>query len=112
MPRFRRTDTPSPALVRVAGELDITSAHEVDERLRLAEEQSEDGVTVDLSGVTFVDARGLDVLCLAAGRCHAFRITGAPPQLTRIIEALGAESLPELSAALEHASAPELALVA
>ena len=116
MPRFERTTDLSGTLVRLSGELDITTAHEVDVRLRAAEGQTGGRVVVDMAMVTFVDARGIDVLTLSARRCAgsggSFRLEAAPKHFTRIVNALGRERLPELTESIEHQPEGHLTLVA
>jgi anti-anti-sigma factor len=63
----RRSDDPSLVLVDVTGELDLTNAHELEERL---ETLSAEGarLVLDLNRVVFVDSAALHVLFRIARR--------------------------------------------
>jgi anti-anti-sigma factor len=65
--RVSRADTDHPVVVAVAGELDLETAPEVWDVLAHA---LEDGglVAIDLSGVTFMDSQGLNLLVRAHKR--------------------------------------------
>lgn len=64
----RETDDPSVVLVMVAGELDLTNARELEERI--GEFPGDDGTSllIDLNRVVFIDSAALHVLFRAARR--------------------------------------------
>lgn len=64
----RETDDPSVVLVMVAGELDLTNARELEERIE--EFPGDDGTSllIDLNRVVFIDSAALHVLFRAARR--------------------------------------------
>jgi len=49
-------------VVRLSGELDVTSDHEIRAVLRKAAERRAPVTVVDLSGVTFIDAHGIGLI--------------------------------------------------
>ena len=51
--------------VRLVGELDVSTINAVDRELRRAVSDSNDSVTVDLSGLEFIDAAGIACLLRA-----------------------------------------------
>jgi anti-sigma B factor antagonist len=84
--------TPTHVVLRVAGEIDIATAPALAEALELRAGAAPPGTDLiaDLTAVTFIDARGLATLLEAAAtarRCGvAFRVTGRPPCVLRILE--------------------------
>src|SRR5436190_15825878 len=54
--------------VAVAGELDLSTADQLDAAFRLLEETAADRIVVDLSALSFVDSTGLAVLLEAIKR--------------------------------------------
>jgi anti-sigma B factor antagonist len=82
--------TPSRLVVRVAGEIDVATvpalAEELGARLRAA--QAGTALAVDLTAVTFVDARGLATLAEAAETARAagvdFELVNRPTCLVRL----------------------------
>jgi anti-sigma B factor antagonist len=82
-----------PGHVVVAGELDM----DVCGRLReaLAEAATEEGidVTVDLSGVSFIDSSGLNELLQFTNRGHQVTLVGLTPPVRRTIELVGLERI-------------------
>jgi anti-anti-sigma factor len=57
--------TPDSTGVRLSGELDVSTVNTVDRELRRAIDSSHDSVTVDLSGLDFIDAAGIACLLKA-----------------------------------------------
>jgi anti-sigma B factor antagonist len=80
--------------VRLQGELDLASAHAVEERLAAIEEQRPARVVIDLGGLVFIDSSGLRVLLLADTRAReqGFELVLAPgPEpVQRVFEMTGA----------------------
>jgi anti-anti-sigma factor len=64
----RPTDDPSLVLVDVTGELDLTNAHELEERLEALAESNGARLVLDLNRVVFVDSAALHVLFRIARR--------------------------------------------
>jgi|ERR671918_251030 anti-anti-sigma factor len=62
------TDDPSLVLVDVMGELDLTNAHELEERLEALAESNGARLVLDLNRVVFVDSAALHVLFRIARR--------------------------------------------
>jgi anti-anti-sigma factor len=58
----RSIDDPSLVLVDVTGELDLTNAHELEERLEALAETNASRLVLDLNRVVFVDSAALHVL--------------------------------------------------
>ena len=69
--------------VQVSGDMDLHTAPEVGRVLRSAEEAEPASITLDLSGVEFLDSRGVGVLVDAAVRArdngHRLRIVPSRP---------------------------------
>lgn len=80
--------------VRLQGELDLASAHAMEERLAAIEEQRPARIVIDLSGLAFIDSSGLRVLLLADSRAResGFELVLAPgPEpVQRVFEMTGA----------------------
>ena len=64
----RPTDDPSLVLVDVTGELDLTNAHEFEERLEALAESDGARLVLDLNRIVFVDSAALHVLFRMARR--------------------------------------------
>ena len=84
-------------LVRVRGELDVSSATEFETKLREAIRRNPFGVTVDLGGVSFIDSMGLRALISAAMLAQTSRreliVLWASEQVRYVIETSGVEDL-------------------
>ena len=80
-------------IVALSGEIDIVSAPAVREVLAAAASQAVAGITVDLGGVTFMDAAGLGVLAGAGGRAPhlpgGFRLAAVPVRVLRLLRLTG-----------------------
>jgi anti-anti-sigma factor len=64
----RPTDDPSLVHVDVSGELDLTNAHEVEERLEAITAANGARLVLDLNRVVFIDSAALHVLFRTARR--------------------------------------------
>lgn len=64
----RPTDDPRFVLVDVTGELDLTNAHDLEERLEALTESNGARLVLDLNRVVFVDSAALHVLFRIARR--------------------------------------------
>jgi anti-anti-sigma factor len=58
-------------VIRLRGELDLSSCDGADEALRRAEETQADRILLDIDGVTFIDSSGLQVILRAKRRSDA-----------------------------------------
>ena len=84
--------------VRVIGEVDHHRARqlmlELERRLEIGEPRE---LTVDLSGVTFMDSSGIAVLLRTGRRMReldgSMQVTGVPPQAGRVLRAAGLEKM-------------------
>jgi anti-sigma B factor antagonist len=75
----------------VRGEVDVATAPRLAEALREAASASSGDVTVDVSGVTFMDSTGLSALVEARRGLGDRRLvlSGASPMLLRLLEITG-----------------------
>ena len=98
------TTNPSPEryVVSVAGEIDISNADKLRNAIDLALEQPTDRVELDFSQVAYIDSTGIGVLVGAAHhaseRSRAFAITGAQPNVVRVVQLLGVDKDIDISA--------------
>jgi anti-anti-sigma factor len=78
-------------VIVVAGELDISTSHLLDEALARALDTDSLSIVVDLRAVSFIDSTGLHVLIryAEAGRPR-IRLTKGSPQAQRLFELSGA----------------------
>lgn len=83
--------------VSLQGELDLASAHAMEERLAAIEEQAPTRVVIDLSGLAFIDSSGLRVLLLADSRARErgfeLALAPGPEPVQRVFEMTGALDL-------------------
>lgn len=89
-----RTDADGDALVvRVCGEVDISSASSLEQELRLAFENGASTVLLDLGNVEFIDATGLSVLLavvkLTTANRRQLRIVRLSRPVERAVELTG-----------------------
>jgi anti-anti-sigma factor len=88
---FRVDEAVDGAYVSAVGEIDMSSGP--DFAAALSRMLSMHGkVTVDLSGVTFMDSTGLNVLC-AAARVGPVHLRDAPERVRRVVELGGLQGL-------------------
>lgn len=79
-------------IVRVRGELDLSTAPLLDERLTLAEAADAGIVLMDLDQVEFIDSTGLHVLLshfALNGDGTSYSLTRGSPQVQRLFEVSG-----------------------
>jgi anti-anti-sigma factor len=86
-------------VVAVSGEFEMAATFTVEPALDRVLATELDHVTLDLSGVTFIDSVGLGVVIRFAGELEArgvaLRIVPGPPEVQRVFEAVGmADALP------------------
>ena len=76
------------AVVALTGELDLSTAPQVEEALTDAEEKGPALIRLDLRGLTFMDSTGLRVVLAADGRARKearrFEVFPGPPQVHRV----------------------------
>jgi anti-sigma B factor antagonist len=76
------------------GELDLASAHQLEESLATLEGQAPSRVTIDLGGLAFIDSSGLRALLLADARARerGYELVLLPGQepVQRVLEMTGA----------------------
>jgi len=94
-------------IVTAVGEVDVSTAPELRQRLR---EQPEDAiVVVDLSDVTFLDSTGLGVLVAALKRVREsdsggeLRLVVSRPQVAKVLEVTGLTGVFSIFSTLEEA---------
>src|SRR5919197_4922199 len=75
-------------LIELAGELDISTAPDVDRELSKIERQKPHTLVVDLRELTFIDSTGLRTILSADARCRQFggrlAIVAGPPAVHRV----------------------------
>jgi anti-anti-sigma factor len=84
----------APAVVTVAGEVDLLTAPSLAAPLRrLIVERKPAGIEVDLGGVPFMDSTGIQVLVAARADAQkagiAFRVSAASPPVMRVLQMTG-----------------------
>ena len=89
-----RDDADGPRHVLVlSGELDMASSPALDEAVRGICSDSAETLTIDLSGLTFMDSTGLRVVLLAKELCERHRckflVIPGPAQIQRLFEVTG-----------------------
>jgi anti-anti-sigma factor len=85
-------------IVRVSGEIDIAVAAEFADALDRACSGAPAAVELDLSGLEFMDATGLNAILVSRNRADAaatgpFVVLGASPIIRRMFEATGLGSM-------------------
>jgi anti-anti-sigma factor len=84
--------TPQRVTVALIGEVDLATAEQVSDALRIVLLQRPPLVEVDLAGVTFIDSSGIGAVLrsrlLANSVGAAFRCIGAQPQARKAIDIL------------------------
>ncbi|MEY2452517.1 MAG: hypothetical protein QOD92_2091 [Acidimicrobiaceae bacterium] len=78
----------NPVVVRLEGEIDISTSEHVVHELAKAAVLSED-VVIDLKDVTFIDSTGIGLLAQAMNKGATLLLDGAPDHVKRVIELSG-----------------------
>jgi anti-anti-sigma factor len=95
---FRAEPTSSPAGFRLEGEVDLSNASKLSEILRTAV-RSGGEITLDLSGITFMDSTAIQVL-LKAGKDIGGRgrlvLANPSPLVLNVLRLIRADQLPGL----------------
>ncbi len=85
------------ATVAVAGELDMSTAPQLSRSLNEVLDQHPSRVTVDLSGLAFIDSTGLNLLARTSNvlTAHdgAFVLTHPTPPVRKVLEIVGLDGL-------------------
>jgi anti-sigma B factor antagonist len=80
-------------VVRLAGELDLSSYAELDAEFRRVQVTGVPRIVIDLSGLGFLDSTGIRLLLEAHRRAgangHRIRVTGAAGQVEQMLELTG-----------------------
>src|SRR3954447_26406048 len=91
-----RTVRPDGLCVAVAGEVDAYTAPEMVAAL-LAAVEADPRLTVELSGVTFMDSQGLAALLRARQESErhggTFRLEAVPPRVLKLLELTGMDAV-------------------
>jgi anti-anti-sigma factor len=85
---------PATHAVIVTGEIDLSSAQELEDCLECPPGQD---LTVDFSGVSFMDSTGINVLIRAARRLkggHTLRLLRPQAAVRRVLDICGLDALP------------------
>jgi anti-sigma B factor antagonist len=76
------------AVVALTGELDLSTAPQVERELEAAEERKPERLVIDLRGVSFLDSTGLRVVLSADGRARKdgrrLEVIPGPPPVHRV----------------------------
>jgi anti-sigma B factor antagonist len=91
------------SIVRVSGEVDLSSHERLTEQLRQA--ASVGAVVVDLSDCTFIDSSGIRALLLGEREAERFALAGAGDQVKRVLEMTGVEQAVPVHATVDEALA-------
>lgn len=90
--------------MRLRGEVDLSTAAEVEVLLRAGETHCGECIVVDLGEVTFIDSRGVHLLEEAGRRAAAqgrsLLAVRASPAVQRVFEALGPDGAPHVTRSL------------
>lgn len=86
-------DGGGPARLRLAGELDMSSAPELNEAIDRLAEAGQRWLLVDLTDLTFCDSTGIAVFVRGDNRAAAqggwLRVTGATGRVERVLKVTG-----------------------
>jgi anti-anti-sigma factor len=85
---------PATHAISVAGEIDLSSARELEDCLECPPGQD---LTVDFSGVSFMDSTGINVLIRAVRRLrsgHTLRLLRPQAAVRRVLEICGLDAFP------------------
>jgi anti-anti-sigma factor len=79
--------------ISVAGELDMASAPELTAMIERVCAEGASAITVDLSGLTFIDSTGLHIIISTSERCKNlgldFQLVPGPQKIQRLFEVTG-----------------------
>lgn len=92
------------SIVRVSGELDLSSHEQLTARLRDAA-AGDGAVVVDLSDCSFIDSSGIRALLLGERDAKRFALAGASEQVKRVLEMTGVGQAVPIHASVDEALA-------
>ncbi len=85
-------------VVLLTGELDVATAHRVEDELRAIQATDVEQIILDLSGLTFMDSSGAHLIARAAARCTInatrLRLRPGPPHVQRVFALAGTDTPP------------------
>ena len=93
-------------VVALTGELDFLSASELDARLSDMRAQTGNAVVIDVSGLTFIDSTGLNVLVAGVQAIQATSsvvVAGASKHVSRVFEIVRLEETVRVESTVEGA---------
>ena len=99
-------------LVAIAGEIDASNAEEIADRLRAALNNRSEALVVDLTGTTYIDSAGLNILfelsvALRERQQQLHLVVGRPSPIDRMVSIVGLDATvpthPTRAAALDAA---------
>lgn len=82
-------DASGSPVIAVSGELDFWTLDEFDAALKSALERFPTRITLDLSGLRFIDSSGIGVLAAAMGSGIPIRLRRPTPAVRRVLEFTG-----------------------
>jgi anti-anti-sigma factor len=102
----RPTDDPGLVLLDVTGELDLTNAHDLEERLETYAEPNGSRLVLDLNRVLFVDSAALHVLFRIARRLGKDRFGIVLDPSAAVARTLAIAGISEVATISETPDAP------
>jgi stage II sporulation protein AA (anti-sigma F factor antagonist) len=94
-------------VITVRGEIDYHTGDPLSQALSLPEGAAASRIVVDLSGVTFMDSSGINVLIAARNAVHDadgwLRLAGATEPLMRTMQLVGLDQIIDCYPTLRHA---------
>jgi anti-anti-sigma factor len=92
--RLTHRHLPGACLITIAGDVDVTTACELETYIDLVRHSLDDHLIIDASRLSFLDSSGLAVLLAAAvlarARGVAVHLAELQPRVSRILETTGA----------------------
>lgn len=96
-------------VLKVAGEVDVSSAPQLQDKLADLVETAGDGLIVDLSGVSFIDSTGLGVLVGARNRSaelnRSIDVVVASERVLKLFRITGLDSVFDIHPSVDDAVA-------
>lgn len=93
---FETVERDGTAIVRLVGELDLAGVEPLQAEFERLCSNGLSALTVDLSGLDFVDSTGLHALLRLNGRCVSeelsLRLVPGPPSVQRLFQITGTET--------------------
>lgn len=89
------TPNPERYVIAITGEIDISNADRLRDAIDMALEQPTELVSLDFSGVSYIDSTGIGVLVGAAHHADEhgkrFEVVNAQPNVQRVAQLLGVD---------------------